>query len=178
VFDKNGGHGESFFTWVIRTIVAAVITIIVTAGAICLGIPVDVVGGNNTVQPVTPTSLVDTFPSTLVPTLELPVFPGEGVVIEESYDPVGWNQGAFEFGCPYDPDGWELPVPNTWYVISFDSYQVMHDLFGDLWVFNPYDGYSYPLGAEQVMRDVWLNVSGTPVDICVDSYGYVFARRS
>jgi eukaryotic-like serine/threonine-protein kinase len=120
--------------------------------------------------PVAPTSAPEAFPQ---PNTDLPD-PAETPF--EPLDPLPNN-----FQCPIRNDAGWLNVPGIWYG-PFSQNGVTYALGYDvsfIYVWDSVNGMrSWNDPGVENKRNQWLNLIGTPFDVCVDRQGFVFAAFS
>jgi hypothetical protein len=82
------------------------------------------------------------------------------------------------YACPTVAGIFWLPYPNIWYGPFGHGYAVGWYSSGGFGVWNPnlYQTVNYPDPYKQAQRNVWMNLTGSPFNVCIDSYGNVYGQ--
>jgi hypothetical protein len=95
-----------------------------------------------------------------------------------SVNPASINSIPASSGCPYDPMGYNLPLPNTWYGPS-NGYFIQYSSLGGFYVSDSYSNtipFPETGGRGSWPRNVWVPLQTTQYSVCVDQNGYVYAK--
>lgn len=82
------------------------------------------------------------------------------------------------YACPTVAGIFSIPYPNTWYGPFGNGYAIGWYSSGGFGVWNPYiyQTVNYPDPYKQARRNTWMNLTGTPFNVCIDSYGNVYGQ--
>lgn len=70
-----------------------------------------------------------------------------------------------------------IPQANTWYG-PFYGYAIGWYSSGGFGVWNPYTSQTvnYPDPYRQAQRNMWMNLTGSPFNVCIDTHGNVYGQ--
>ncbi len=86
------------------------------------------------------------------------------------------------YGCPADARAGWLPYRDTWYgIASWNGYQLSYDIYS-FYVYDPFQwntstgsyGLTIPY-SNQISRNVWQQLNGSPFWVCIDQSGNVYS---
>jgi len=82
------------------------------------------------------------------------------------------------YACPTVAGIFWIPYPNIWYGPFGYGYAIGWYSNGGFGVWNPYmyQTVNYPDPYRQAQRNKWMNLTGSPFNICIDSAGNVYAQ--
>lgn len=82
------------------------------------------------------------------------------------------------YACPPVAGIFSIPYPNTWYGPFGYGYAIGWYSNGGFGVWNPYDSrtVNYPDPYRQAQRNMWMNLTGAPFNVCIDTNGNVYGQ--